>query len=226
MNLDDNIKLSIGKDRTMTLSVDLSEYNTDVQTMKVSAITIYNTRSYLDNIPVMEITEDSVVWTQDIEDASKFELTLSEQNLNQYDAINNGDSCHNTDMLNDIIIVQLTFDYNASFVQNHPCCDTTSTAEIAGYYPCPIYSRAINSIGNSFDKCSCEESLPYGFVNELLKKKAIDACISAGHYNRACWYYSKFYKIDNCNCSCNGGQKSGSNTFSSKSTKSNCGCHG
>lgn len=85
-----------------------------------------------------------------------------------------------------------------------------SIVTYAVYNPCHLYNELLPSINELESNCN---QLPMNFINGMLKKKAIDACIGAGHFGQACKYWCKFYQH-------------GAVTFSSASTGGGCGCHG
>lgn len=230
--MDMKVNAEITANREIKIYVDLSEENEGASTSNpnawVSNIEIFNTKSYLDGVAVYQKEYESTG-----QGAFVSPLVMTDHDLNLFDTLVNTDNCHSTDMLNDIIIVNVTLGYSDSYEITHDCsCNDKYAKTIALYYPCPIYSEAINAIGGCNCKDMCEDNLPYGFMYALLKKKAIDMCIECGHYDQACRYYLKFYKTDNCNCTkpCGCGNKSGSSTeytaTTDKSTTKNCGCHG
>lgn len=206
----------------------------------VGDIEVFNTRSYLDGICVYkktydpDIAEDQTTYSDVTEFITDF--SISEHDINLYDTLmhnNNTDGCHSTDMFNDIMIVSVTFGYDAQYWASFSCCkDTPATKTVALYYPCTIYSRAMKAMSGCSCKDMCEDNLPYGFMYELLKKKAVDSCIGSGDYDMACRYYMKFFRNDGCNCidkgcGCgNGSESYGLTAQSSGSTSKNCGCHG
>ena len=173
----------------------------------VGYIEIFNTRSYLDGIPVYEHTYDPDIDT----DNTTFDgvmqisdLSLTGHEINLYETLvhdRNGNNCYPTDLFNDIIIINVTFGYSTTYLANtSSCSEAPATMTVALYYPCPIYERAINSINGCSCNDMCENNLPYGFMYELLKKKAVDSCLKSQHYDMACEYYIKFFKKDGCGC--------------------------
>lgn len=86
-------------------------------------------------------------------------------------------------MFNDIIIANVNFGYKPAYEATHDCSSVIHSKTVSIYYPCPLYAGAISAIGGCNCKDMCEENLPYGFMYALLKKKAIDVCLSCGHYD-------------------------------------------
>lgn len=227
------VNAEITANREIKIYVDLSEENEGASTSNpnawVSNIEIFNTKSYLDGVAVYQKEYESTG-----QGAFVSPFIMTDHDLNLFDTLVNTDNCHSTDMFNDIIIANVTFGYSDSYEITHDCsCNDKYAKTIGLYYPCPIYSEAINAIGGCNCKDMCEDNLPYGFMYALLKKKAIDAYLECGHYDQACRYYLKFYKTDNCNCQkkpCGCGGQSGYSTeytaSTQRSTTKNCGCHG
>lgn len=217
----------ITKDRNLEIHVDLSQENqSSALNAWVSHIEIFNTNSYLDGI---------CIYQKDYDNSSNMfptdGLVLSEHDLNLFDTLVNEESCHTTDLLNDIIIINLAFEYNTTYEANHTCNELVRTTTMSLYYPCPLYQNAMSAMQGCSCKDMCEENLPYGFMYALLKKKAIDCCLGAGHYDQACRYFNKFFRNDPCNCvkkdcGCGSGSSNNMVASSSATTTKNCGCHG
>lgn len=103
------VNAEITSTRNLNIYVDMSNENQDslrTPNMYVTNIEIYNTSSYLDGIPVYQKEYDSLVNLFPSEG-----LTLSEHDLNLFDTLVNEGSCHTTDLMNDIIIINFAFAY-------------------------------------------------------------------------------------------------------------------
>ena len=213
--------------RDLKIYVDLTEENTGGTNAWVSHIDIYNTNSYLDNTTIYQKDYDASTTVFPTSG-----LVLSEHDLNLFDTLVNEESCHTTDLLSDIIIIQIAFEYSPTYEANHTCNELVYSTTLALYYPCPLYDAAFKAMSGCSCNDMCEDNLPYGFMYALLKKKAIDCCLGAGHYDQACRYFNKFFKNDPCNCvkkDCGCGSSSSNTaatTTAQQTTSRNCGCHG
>lgn len=69
----------------------------------------------------------------------------------------------------------------------------------------PIYKQTLNYLREL--ECDCE--IPKGFIDMILKLKAIELCVRTGNYVQAVKYWKKFFIKNQC-----------------KSPTSNCGCYG
>lgn len=69
----------------------------------------------------------------------------------------------------------------------------------------PIYKQTLKYLREV--ECDCE--IPKGFIDMILKLKAIELCVRTGNYVQAVKYWKKFFIKNQC-----------------KSPTSNCGCYG
>ena len=204
MEITKNIYID-NSDSTLHISIELTDipeqYSEDVW---LKALYIYNNKSFVDGNPICiknltlqgHIQEYSDTFTDSA-------LAITDQALNQ--------SCYYPDILSDLFIIVVSIDYNNQYTSSHSCIETPSSFTFAVYNPCRLYNGLLPSINELEQDCT---QIPMNFVNGLLRKKAIDACIEARHFEQACKYWCKFYQH-------------GAATFSSASTNSGgCGCHG
>lgn len=168
------------------------------------SVMIYTSKSYIDGSPVYQH-----VWDENIYQHS-YQAILTESDLNVMNKVLNG-ACYSVDISKELFIIVFSMKYNTEYVASHTCQDTPSTYTFAVYDKCNLYNGLLPSINELEDNCNV---LPMNFVNGILKKKAIDACIEAGYYEQASKYWCKFYLH-------------GAATFNSASSNSGgCGCHG
>lgn len=221
----------ISKDKKLTISVDLSSENKSLVNAStnnawVSKVELYNTNSYLDDVVIFSRTYNGTTNVFPEEG-----LVLDENQLNTFQEALNGSGKYDTDMHNDIIVAELTFGYNPNYEIVSECADNPYSRTVATYYPCPLYNSAISAAMQSKGGCcdeSCTDSIPYGFMYALLKKKLIDVCIESGCIDKACRYFLKFFKTDNCMCQnsdCDCSQQKQDGKDDNIRTR-NCNCHG
>lgn len=206
MEITKNIYID-NNDSTLHISIEL----TDIPELQYSenigfkSIYIYNNKSFIDGNPIYIKTFEG-----EEEYIQEYNMTITDNDLAIMDQVLN-QSCYYPDILSDLFIIVVSMNYNDEYINNHSCRETPSSFTFAVYNPCRLYNGLLPSIGELEQDCT---QIPMNFVNGLLRKKAIDACIEAGHFEQACKYWCKFYQH-------------GAATFSSASTNSGgCGCHG
>ena len=69
----------------------------------------------------------------------------------------------------------------------------------------PIYKQTLKYL----KEVECDCNIPKGFIDMILKLKAIELCVRTGNYPQAIKYWNKFFINNNC-----------------KSPTSDCGCYG
>lgn len=148
---------------------------------------------------------------------------ITESEMNAYAEAVYDNQCYQTNIFNDMIVVRLEFEYSVEYEADHDCGELVRNKTMALYYPCPIYGLAVNKISGCDCDNVCEDNLPYGFMYELLKKKAVDVNIMSGNIDLACRYFMKFYIKNPCTCVPPCGCE-GSNGVIRQTKK--CGCNG
>lgn len=194
----------IDNQRQLHVYVDITEGNSDSvdNGIYITSAQIYNNKSYIDGNPIYNIHVDS--------NSHKIDEIITDSNIAVMDQVLN-ESCYPTDLHKSLLIIVLSLEYSVEYQSSHTCAQTPNVLTFAVYYPCTLYTGLLPSINELEQDCT---QIPMNFVNGLLRKKAIDACIEAGHFEQACKYWCKFYQH-------------GAATFSSASTNSGgCGCHG
>ena len=164
-------------------------------------MTIYNNKSFIDGNPIYLKTYSN--------NETSINEVLTESNLNAINQVRY-DSCYPSNVNTGLFIIVFTLDYSPAYQLSHSCSEMPSILTFAVYNPCNLYAGLLPSINELEGDCN---ALPMNFINGILRKKAIDACINAGHFEQACKYWCKFYQH-------------GAATYSSASTGGGCGCHG
>ena len=188
----------IDSDRKLHLSVRIGQEGSTDAT--ITQIDIYNHKSFIDG--------NSIYRIENIQGNSYTEV-ITESNINARDQVLNS-SCYATDLHHSLIIIVVSVDYDNNYAASHSCYEIPGIFTFAIYYPCAIYNRIFPTVRELEQECN---AVPMNFVDGLLKKKAIDVCIEAGHYEQACKYWCKFYTH-------------GGSTMGSSSSRGGCSCHG
>lgn len=184
----------IDNSRNLQLEVTIGQPE-QVDSMRIN---IYNYKSFIDDKPIFSINVQG----------NHYEGTITESNINAMNSVLN-DSYYTVDLHHSLIIVVVTVEYNPYYSAQQPCCDS-GVFTFATYYPCTIYNKILPTVRELEQECN---AVPMNFIDGLLKKKAIDVCIEAGHFEQACKYWCKFYT-------------QGGSTIGSSSSGGGCGCHG
>lgn len=197
------ISAEITFNRELNLTFDFPENTGQTTNVWVAYLRIFNTRSYLDGISVYEKTFDEDMDQNETTPPSNpiTHFTISEHDINIFESIMHdvelSSGCYSTDLMNDIMTVEVTLGYSTEYIANSSCCNNTPrTKTIVIYNSCGIYDQAVKSITGCDCKDMCEENLPYGFMYTMLKKKAVDSCLGSMHLDMACRYFLKFFKND------------------------------
>lgn len=100
-------------------------------------------------------------------------------------------------------------------------CDQGRTFELkAVYSKCPLYNEALGYVRELANTCEP----PKGFINAILKIKALDYALETKHYNQAAAFYSKFFSMGKLRLFGNVFGKGG--IYSVIPHRRGCGCHG
>lgn len=205
MEITKNIYID-NNDNTLHISIGLTNISNSLtqEDLGFQTIYVYNNKSFVDGNPIYIKNLEEQGYPQE------YNITLTDNDLAIMDQVLN-QSCYYPDILSDLLIIVVSMHYSDSYTNNHSCRETPSAFTFAVYNPCRLYNGLLPSINELEQNCN---QIPMNFINGLLRKKAIDACIEAGHFEQACKYWCKFYQH-------------GATTFSSASTNSGgCGCHG
>ena len=197
MEITKNIYIDSNRNLHLKVLIGQEESSNNI---RITGIQVYNHKSYIDGNPIYQIENQWGNYYDDI---------ITESNITAMDQVLNN-SCYAVDLHNSLIIIVVSVEYSPEYLASHSCCDAPGFFTFATYYPCTIYNRILPTVRELEQECN---AVPMNFIDGLLKKKAIDVCIEAGHFEQACKYWCKFYTH-------------GRSTMGSSSSGGGCGCHG